>query len=92
MSRLISVLSAFAVLTSASFMLGTTPARAADDPVCLEDTEAGGIQCDFETLAQCQATLSGMAGTCAANGQRATMRTKAGPKGLPFNHTFRIKK
>jgi Protein of unknown function (DUF3551) len=83
---------ALAILASASFLAGSTPARAADDPVCLEGSGGEGSQCDFETLAQCQATLSGMDGTCEANGTRAMMKTKMAMKDLKFKHTEKAKK
>ena len=83
---------ALAILASASFLAGSTPARAADDPVCLEGSAGEGTQCDFETLAQCQATLSGMDGTCEANGPRAMMKTKMAMKDLKFKHSEKAKK
>jgi hypothetical protein len=58
----------------------------------LEDTTGGGVQCDFETLAQCQQTLSGMDGVCEVNGTRAMMRTKVGMRDIKFKHTEKAKK
>ena len=82
---------AVAILTSAGFLMGSTTARAAEDPVCLEDS-AEGTQCNFETLAQCQATLSGMDGICEANPAGATMKTKTKMSSLKFKHTEKAKK
>ena len=94
MSRLVPTLAALAAMASVSFVLGPTPASAADPvyPVCWADSPGlAGIACEFDTMAQCQATVSGTAGYCENNpaGTTAYMRIKAMPeKGLPFNHTF----
>jgi hypothetical protein len=56
----------FAVLTIATAsVLGTAAASAQDYPFCLISCNNGG--CTFSTLQQCQATASGIEGTCAAN-------------------------
>jgi hypothetical protein len=55
-----------AVLTAATAStLGIAAASAQDYPFCLISCNNGG--CSFSTLQQCQATASGIEGTCAAN-------------------------
>ena len=48
-----------------AFMLGIAAASAQDYPFCLVSCNNGG--CTFSTLQQCQATASGIEGTCEAN-------------------------
>jgi hypothetical protein len=100
MSRLIASVLGIASLATLGFMLGSTPARAAE-PVCITDSDAGGVDCAFDTMAECQAALSGMAGNCEAEAvgsattttpTRVHLRTKMPAKGLPFNHSFRTKR
>jgi hypothetical protein len=93
MRRFIVALPALAALAAAGSMFGATAARAAD-PVCLAEGTDGGVRCDFETLAQCQATLSGMGGVCESlpTGTGAVMKTKMPANGLPFTHMFKAKK
>jgi hypothetical protein len=58
------------------------------DPICLE--HRGAQDCSFHTLAQCEATRSGLGGVCVANpflGEcaRASVRGKA-PAGRRVRH------
>ena len=59
----LTILTLFTVLTAA-------PAMAQNYPFCMEIYDRGGsrnIDCRFTSLAQCQATASGQAGSCSAN-------------------------
>jgi hypothetical protein len=59
----LAILTIFTLLTAA-------PAMAQNYPFCMELYDRGGgksIECRFTSLAQCQATASGMAGSCSAN-------------------------
>jgi Protein of unknown function (DUF3551) len=93
MSRLIPTLLGLAAITSLGFVFAPTTARAAD-PVCLADSGSGGVDCSFDTLAECQADLSGMAGECVTEPTTKVVhvKMKMPEKGLPFNHTFKVKK
>jgi hypothetical protein len=56
-----------------------TPAAARDYPYCIKGCDFGeGLgDCSFSTLQQCQATASGLVGTCVANpffNQRAELQ------------------
>jgi hypothetical protein len=65
-----SIIALAALVTMASAVQLTTPARAEIDyPVCRNNFGKGGNyrRCDFTTLAQCQATASGIGGTCTMN-------------------------
>lgn len=66
------------LLVLAGFLvLGQGPARAIDYPYCMTHTEgwSGAIErCDFSTLAQCQASASGLNGSCAENWRLAYNR------------------
>lgn len=58
-------------------LLGQAPARAAEYPYCMTYVEgwAGTIErCDYSTLAQCQASSSGLNGSCAPNWRFAYSR------------------
>ncbi len=48
-----------------AFVLGIAAASAQDYPFCLNSCNNGG--CTFSTLQQCQATASGIEGTCEPN-------------------------
>jgi hypothetical protein len=52
------------LLASACMFSLTTPARAEGYPVCLTGGGTDTVQCDFTSLAQCQATASGGLGSC----------------------------
>jgi len=52
------------IIATAS-LLGIAAASAQDYPFCLVSCNNGG--CTFSTLQQCQATASGIEGTCQAN-------------------------
>jgi hypothetical protein len=66
-----SIIALGALVTMAGAVQLITPARAEIDyPVCRNfGGEGGGYsrRCDFTTLAQCQATASGIGGTCTMN-------------------------
>lgn len=59
------------------FFLGQTPAQATDYPYCMTYVQgwSGSIeQCDYSTMAQCQASTGGLNGTCAPNWRLAQNR------------------
>ena len=57
-----------APLLAAACIYGmATPAHAETYPVCLAGGSANTIECDYTTLAQCQATASGGLGYCITN-------------------------
>jgi len=62
---------AFAITVAATATLGTASARAAANaPYCATTYGMGGsagTACDFYTLAQCQAMVSGVSGSCSSN-------------------------
>jgi hypothetical protein len=63
-----SIIALGAFITAAS-IFGAAPARA-DYPFCRSKGAGGagyGTRCDFTTLEQCQATASGMGGSCIMN-------------------------
>ena len=66
-----SVIALGALITAASIFYAAAPARAeVDYPVCRSGGGEGGVstlRCDFATLAQCQATASGIGGSCGMN-------------------------
>jgi hypothetical protein len=55
------------LLASACIYGMATPAHAETYPVCLAGGSANTIECDYTTLAQCQATASGGLGYCITN-------------------------
>jgi hypothetical protein len=65
-----SIIALGALLTAASIQMAT-PARAETDyPFCKSGGGEEGmayIRCDYATYAQCQATTSGMGGSCVQN-------------------------
>jgi len=71
MTRILLTTAMFAIAVAATATLGTTPARAdANAPFCATTYGLGGsagTACDFYTLAQCQASVSGVGGSCSAN-------------------------
>lgn len=70
MTRMYLMTAACALTLAGSALIGTTPSRAdANAPFCsLINTLGGGSpRCDFYTYQQCQATVSGLSGTCFAN-------------------------
>jgi hypothetical protein len=52
------------LLTSACIYGATAPARAEGYPVCLAGGSANSLECNYATLAQCQATAAGGLGYC----------------------------
>jgi Protein of unknown function (DUF3551) len=60
---------ALLALMAASAVSAAMPAAAREFPYCIKgcDFGAGGSDCSFSSLAQCQATASGRAAYCAAN-------------------------
>jgi len=59
------------------FLLGQAPAQATDYPYCMTYVQgwSGAIeQCDYSTMAQCQASTGGLSGTCAPNWRLAQNR------------------
>jgi hypothetical protein len=60
------------LLASACMFSATSPARAEGYPVCLTGGGNDMVQCDFASLAQCQATASGGLGSCSANPEYAS--------------------
>lgn len=59
------------------FLLGQAPAQATDYPYCMTYVQgwSGAIeQCDYSTMAQCQASAGGLNGTCAPNWRMAPRR------------------
>ena len=53
---------------AASTVFEIAPAHARDYPYCLTGRDFAGFgDCQFDTLAQCQASASGRQGTCEAN-------------------------
>lgn len=51
-------------------LLGQAPAQAIDYPYCMTYVQgwSGAIeQCDYTSMAQCQASTGGLSGTCAPN-------------------------
>jgi hypothetical protein len=71
----LAILPIFAVLTAA-------PAVAQNYPFCMELYLRGSrsIECRFTSLAQCQATASGQAGSCSANPDYSNRQV---PRGQP---------
>jgi hypothetical protein len=55
------------ILTSACMFNVATPAHAERYPVCLTGGGNDEVECDFTSLAQCQATASGGLGSCSTN-------------------------
>jgi hypothetical protein len=65
-----SIIALGALITAVSIFHGAGPARAEIDyPVCRSGGGEGGsyLRCDFTTLEQCQATASGIGGSCIVN-------------------------
>ena len=71
MSKALLTTAMFAIAIAASFTLETVPAKAAANaPFCATTYGMGGsagTACDFYTFAQCQATVSGVGGSCSSN-------------------------
>jgi hypothetical protein len=55
------------LLVSACIYGAATPARAEAHPFCLAGGPANTVECDYATLAQCQATAAGGLGYCVTN-------------------------
>jgi hypothetical protein len=55
------------LLTSLCIYGATAPARAEGYPVCLAGGSANTVECDYATLAQCEATAAGGLGYCIAS-------------------------
>jgi Protein of unknown function (DUF3551) len=53
-----------AVLGAVTFVAIAAPASAHAGAYCLRDIPSYMLSCDFDTLAQCQATSSGIAAVC----------------------------
>jgi hypothetical protein len=65
-----SIIALGALVTAASIFHMTTPASAEIDyPVCRSLGGEGGytMRCDYATIEQCQATASGIGGSCIMN-------------------------
>jgi len=63
----LSILTIFAVFTADSADAQT---YGGNGPICLERYQWGGsrsIYCDYSSMAQCQATASGLSATCVTN-------------------------
>jgi len=63
----LSILTIFAVLTAAPADAQT---YGGNGPICLERYQWGGsrsIYCDYSSMAQCQATASGLSAMCVTN-------------------------
>ncbi len=63
----LAILTIFTVLTAAPADAQT---YGGNGPICLERYQWGGsrsIYCDYSSMAQCQATASGLAAMCVAN-------------------------
>jgi len=71
MTKVLLTTALFAMAVAATATLGTTSARAAANaPFCATTYGMGGsagTACDFYTFAQCQATVSGVGGSCSNN-------------------------
>jgi Protein of unknown function (DUF3551) len=52
------------LVRSVAYAAIATPASAHTYEYCLRDAESFAQSCDFDTLAQCQATASGRGGDC----------------------------
>jgi Protein of unknown function (DUF3551) len=55
------------LLASVCIYSATAPAHAEGYPVCLEGGSANTVECNYTTLAQCQATAAGGLGYCVAS-------------------------
>lgn len=63
---------------AAFFVMEQAPAHAIDYPYCMTYVQgwSGSIeQCDYTTMAQCQASTGGLNGTCAPNWRLAQNRS-----------------
>ena len=71
MTKVLLTTAMFAIAIAATATLGTTSARAdGNAPFCATTYGMGGsagTACDFYTFAQCQATVSGVGGSCSTN-------------------------
>jgi hypothetical protein len=68
MRKLLFSAAAVAIVTSATAFAATTPASAANAPVCaMISGDAAATYCNFFTFQQCQAFVSGQGGTCTEN-------------------------
>jgi hypothetical protein len=74
------------LLASACMFSTATPARAEGYPVCLTGGGNDTVQCDFASLAQCQATASGGLGSCSANPGYASTAYASYRGGRKGNH------
>ena len=75
----LSILTIFAVLTAAPADAQT---YGGNGPICLERYQWGGsrsIYCDYSSMAQCQATASGLSATCDLNPYNANARVPTEP-------------
>ena len=77
------------------FLFGHAPAQATDYPYCMTYVLgwSGSIeQCDYSTMAQCQASTGGLNGTCAPNWrltQNRSVYPDAVEPGVPKNKRHR---
>ena len=55
------------LLASACILAEAAPAHAETYPVCQAGGVADALLCDYATLAQCRATVSGSSGYCVTN-------------------------
>ena len=71
MTKVLLTTAMFAIAIAATATLGTTSARASGNaPFCATTYGMGGsagTACDFYSFAQCQATISGVGGSCSSN-------------------------
>lgn len=79
---------AAAALVGAAFLSDAGPAAAKDYEFCQQDYSSNMRSCDFETMEQCVAMISGRGGSCTRNPLRAeTSRPYASaPKSRARHH------
>lgn len=85
----ISVLATIAAvaLVGAAFLSDAGPAAAKDYEFCQQDYSSNMRSCDFETMEQCVAMISGRGGSCTRNPLAETSRSYASaPKSRARHH------
>jgi len=74
------------LLASLSIYGSTAPARAESYPVCLAGGSANTLECDYATLAQCEASAAGGLGYCIASpGYARDANARYGRGGKPMH-------
>jgi len=74
------------LLASLSIYGATAPARAESYPVCLAGGSANTLECDYATLAQCEASAAGGLGYCIASpGYALDANARYGRRGKPMH-------